>query len=264
MSTADTGARDQIRRMLALVPYLQARDSVTVQQAAADFGVSEQRIRGDLKVLWFCGLPGLGMGDLIDIDMEALEGQDVIRLSNADYLTRPLRLDTTEAAALMVALRTLREGSDHEERPIVDRVIGKIESAAGPGAGLAEQVQVLAPPEFAAREAAREPARVRLQTDDLLVVVEVGREARWIVDYYVTETVEPLDDATAPFADGLRVTMRVGDLAWVARLMLRLGGAVRVVSPPELQDEVRKAAHRALTAYAQTGTYDGEQDTTVK
>ncbi|MFT4011404.1 MAG: WYL domain-containing protein [Nocardioidaceae bacterium] len=245
MSTANTGARDQMRRLLALVPYLQTRDSVSVQQVAADFGVSEQRIRADLRVLWFCGLPGLGMGDLIDIDMEALEGEDVIRLSNADYLTRPLRLDTTEAAALMVALRTLREGSDHEERPIVDRAIAKIEAAAGPAAALAQQVQVLAPPETV--ETGFEAAH-----DDLLVTVSLGREARWVVDYYPTESVEPS-------GDGLRATLRVSDPAWLVRLMLRLGRSGRIVSPPELQSEVREAAQRALRAYERLATYDGDE-----
>ena len=82
-------------------------------------------------MLWFCGLPGLGMGDLIDVDMDALEGEGVIRVSNADYLRRPLRLDSSEASALIVALRALREGSADDVRPIVDRTLGKLEAAAG-------------------------------------------------------------------------------------------------------------------------------------
>ena len=45
-----------------------------------------------------CGLPGGYPDDLIDVDLDALEGPDgvrtdgVIRVSNADYLARPLRL----------------------------------------------------------------------------------------------------------------------------------------------------------------------------
>ena len=90
-----SGARDQVARLLALVPYIQARREVGLAQAAADFGVGEAQIVKDLNVLWFCGLPGLGMGDLIDVDMDALEGEGVIRLSNAEYLSRPLRLDSS-------------------------------------------------------------------------------------------------------------------------------------------------------------------------
>ncbi len=109
------GARDQVTRLLALVPYLRARESVPVQEAAREFGVSAATIRRDIGVLMFCGLPGLGMGDLIEVDFDALEGEDVIRLSNADYLARPLRLDSTEAAALVVGLRSLLEGSGDDQ-----------------------------------------------------------------------------------------------------------------------------------------------------
>ena len=43
-------------------------------------------------MLFLCGLPGGYPDDLIDVDLEALEGDGVIRVSNADYLARPLRL----------------------------------------------------------------------------------------------------------------------------------------------------------------------------
>ena len=74
-----------------------------------DFGVDRQTIVNDLNVLWFCGLPEAVTGDMIDVDMEALETDGVVRLDNADYLRRPLRLTAREALALIVALRTLRE-----------------------------------------------------------------------------------------------------------------------------------------------------------
>jgi len=114
-----SNARDQVQRLLALVPYLRENDGARVDDVAKEFGVRPKQIIADLKVLWFCGLPGLGMGDLIDVDMDALEGEGVIRVSNADYLSRPLRLDSSEAAALIVALRALREGSDDDVRPII-------------------------------------------------------------------------------------------------------------------------------------------------
>ena len=112
-----SGARDQVGRLLALVPYIQSRQEVSVEEAAAAFGVRPAQIVKDLNVLWFCGLPGLGMGDLIDVDMDAVQGDGVIRVSNADYLSRPLRLDSSEASALIVALRALRDGSTPDVRP---------------------------------------------------------------------------------------------------------------------------------------------------
>jgi proteasome accessory factor C len=188
-----SGARDQVARLLALVPYIQSRDEVSLDQAAADFGVRPAQIVKDLKVLWFCGLPGLGMGDLIDIDMDALEGEGVIRLSNVDYLTRPLRLGSSEASALIVALRTLRDGGDESVRPVVDRTLAKLEAAAGDGAALAAHVDV----HLSETDAALATLRA-----DLERAAGEGRQVR--LGYYVpardeaTErTVDPLGLVTA-------------------------------------------------------------------
>lgn len=131
MSTP-SGASGQVARLLKLVPYLHGRDRVSLEQAARVLGVTPEQVVGDLKVLWMCGLPGGYPGDLIDVDLEALEegGDGVLRVSNADYLARPLRLTETEAAALVVALRTLRAGAEPGTAEIVDRAVAKLEAAA--------------------------------------------------------------------------------------------------------------------------------------
>ena len=100
-----SNARDQVQRLLALVPYLRENDGARVDDVAAEFGVRPKQIIADLKVLWFCGLPGAQMGDLIEIDIDAAEGDGVIHLNNADYLARPLRLAADEASR---ARRTVR------------------------------------------------------------------------------------------------------------------------------------------------------------
>ncbi len=120
--------------LLALVPYLRENDGARVDDVATEFGVRPKQIIADLKVLWFCGLPGAQMGDLIEIDIDAAEGEGVIHLNNADYLARPLRLAADEALALLTALRTLREVTAGHDRDAVDRAIAKLEAAAGEGA----------------------------------------------------------------------------------------------------------------------------------
>ena len=86
-----------------------------------------------------CGLPGGYPDDLIDVDIDALEGPDgvrtdgVIKVSNADYLARPLRLSPTEASAVIVALRALRNGAKDDTREVVDRALAKLEAAAAQG-----------------------------------------------------------------------------------------------------------------------------------
>jgi proteasome accessory factor C len=98
---------------------------------AAAFGISEATLREDLNVLWMCGMPGLTPGDLIDIDMDAVDGEGVIHLSNADYLTRPLRLSTEEAMALVLGLQTLHEIAGPGEQVAIERALKKLEEAAG-------------------------------------------------------------------------------------------------------------------------------------
>jgi proteasome accessory factor C len=133
VSAAPPGsAKDQVVRLLRLVPYLYARGTVRVDEAAADLGVSPARLVSDLKVLFMCGLPGGYPDDLIDVDLDALEGDaadGVIRVSNADYLARPLQLSPTEATAVIVALRALRDGAGDATRQIVDRTVAKLETA---------------------------------------------------------------------------------------------------------------------------------------
>jgi len=121
----------QVRRLLSLVPYLREHDGAAVADVAAAFGVSPRTLRADLGVLWMCGMPGLSPGDLIDIDMDAVDGEGVIHLSNADYLTRPLRLTADEALALVLALRTLREIAGPDQRAATDRALAKLELASG-------------------------------------------------------------------------------------------------------------------------------------
>ena len=139
MTTAASGAaRAQVSRLLRLVPYLHARDQVSLDEAARVIGVPPEQLEQDLRVLFLCGLPGGYPDDLIDVDLDALEGDGVIRVSNADYLARPLRLTPTEAGAIIVALRALRAGAEPSTRDVVDRALAKLEAAAAGGTPLVD------------------------------------------------------------------------------------------------------------------------------
>jgi proteasome accessory factor C len=136
------GAKEQVRRMLALVPYLRERRGVHLEQVARDFGVAPAVVVDDLRVMLMCGLPGGMPDDLIDVDLDAVEGEGVVYVGNTDFLPRPLRLVAHEALALIVALRTLRDVAGSGEREAVDRALVKLESAAGDAVGLLDQVDL--------------------------------------------------------------------------------------------------------------------------
>jgi proteasome accessory factor C len=123
-----TGTTDRMTRLLALVPYLTARpEGVALAEAARDFGIGERQLRGDLELLWMCGLPGYGPGDLIDLSFEG----DRVRVTFTAGMVRPLRLTTDEAVALVVALKTLLELPGLAEREAVSHALAKVSATAG-------------------------------------------------------------------------------------------------------------------------------------
>lgn len=135
---ASTGAPDRLARLLALVPYLLARPGIRVADAAADLRISERQLRDDLQLLFVCGLPGYGPGDLIDMSLDG----DTVTITYDAGMDRPLRLTADEALALVVALRALAEVPGLAAADVLERTLAKLESAAGDAAGGADRVAV--------------------------------------------------------------------------------------------------------------------------
>lgn len=130
---------DRFSRLLALVPYFQAHPGVTVTQAAAELGASPSELRDDLQLLFLCGLPGYGPGDLIDLHISE---DDTVFITFDAGMNRPLRLTPSEAIALLVALRALAGVPGLGERDAVTRALAKIAHAAGPQLAEVAQTRV--------------------------------------------------------------------------------------------------------------------------
>jgi proteasome accessory factor C len=145
---------DRLTRLLALVPYLIARPGIPVDEAAADFGVTARQLRKDLELLWMCGLPGYGPGDLIDLSFEG----ETITVTFDAGMNKPLRLTGAEATALLVALRALADTPGVADTDAVRRALAKVEAAAG-AAQPAGVVVGLAAPEAEATAEVREIVR---------------------------------------------------------------------------------------------------------
>lgn len=190
-----SGARDQVARLLTLVPFLHHRDGVRLDEAARLLGTTSDQVLRDLKVLFMCGLPGGLPGDLIDVDLDAIQTEQggvitegVIRVENAEYLARPLRLSATEASAIIVALRMLRDTSTADTRALVGRVLDKLEGAAATAG--AAHIAVTPSPRDAEQVAIAE--RTRLLED----AVEGGRQVR--LTYYVPSRDEESERVVDP------------------------------------------------------------------
>ncbi|MER5264251.1 YafY family protein [Actinosynnema sp. NPDC002837] len=183
-------ATDRLPRLLALVPYLLARPGIPIDEVAADFEVTPKQIRKDLELLWMCGLPGYGPGDLIDL---SFEGETVTVTFDAG-MSRPLRLTAAEATSLLVALRALVETPGVADQDAVQRAVAKIEAAVGQAqpAGVAVGL--------ALREAP-ETARVRDAVSD---GVRRGRALH--LRYYTPSR----DEITARVVDPMRMLLVEG------------------------------------------------------
>jgi proteasome accessory factor C len=182
MTTSPGGAKDQVGRLLRLVPYLHGREQVSLDDAARVMGVPPEQLDKDLRVLFLCGLPGGFPDDLIDVDLDALEGEGVIRVSNVDYLARPLRLTPSEATAIIVALRALRASASADTRDVVDRTLGKLEAAAA-GSPLVDPGEV--------------PSTLALRAD-LEKAIARGRQVQ--ITYYVPARDEESERVVDPHA----------------------------------------------------------------
>jgi proteasome accessory factor C len=132
-----SGATDHLPRLLALVPWLLSHPDSSVGDVAREFEVSEAQIRADVNLLWMCGLPGYGPGDLIDVEWRG----DRVTLSNAETIERPLRITPDEALALIAGLRALSGVPGIVSTASIDRALAKLESAAG-GIPAADKVVV--------------------------------------------------------------------------------------------------------------------------
>jgi proteasome accessory factor C len=81
---------------------------------------------------------------------------------------------------------------------------------------------------------------------DVLVTLELDPAARWLADQFVGAQVEPAGDSAS---GRVVLRLRTRETAWVRRVVLRLGGAARIVAPESLAKEVNDAAMSALAAY---------------
>lgn len=315
-------AQAQVARMLALVPLIERRGEMSIDEASRTLGVAADQLVADLRVLMYCGWPGLMPGDLIEVDLDALDGDGLIKISNADYLARPLRLSSAEAAAIVVALRTLRESTSGDTLDSLDRALAKLEAVTEDGASVDvhvpeaqraaanlrqqlasalsdhrqvrltyyvpardEQTERVVDPislddaqgsaylqawchtaggrrlfrldrildaKVLATEVEEHPELTPLDLstglfrpaeEDPLVTLALAPEARWVAEYYPVEAVR--EDA----AGGLEVDLRVADVRWLQRLLLRLTPHVRVVGPPEFTQSFTEAARAVRNLY---------------
>jgi predicted DNA-binding transcriptional regulator YafY len=305
----------RLERLLAVVPFVVRHPGTTLEELSRLFGVSEGELTGDLNILFLTGLPPYTPGDLIDVQIE--EGR--VWISMADHFSRPVRLTSSEAAALYLKgtellgapglpeAEDLRSALDKLAGALGQETLGTLRAEIGDGGGSPGPLEIVRDAaagsdqleidyyaahrdEVATRRIDPEevfsamgnwyvvawdhradaerlfrvdrirdarPTGRRFEprglagagrdlyspsAEDIEVRLLLGPGARWVAEYYAV--------ADSGERDGdLEVTLPTKDLAWVAKLVLRLGGQVEILGPPELRELARRVADDTLALY---------------
>jgi proteasome accessory factor C len=78
--------------------------------------------------------------------------------------------------------------------------------------------------------------------EDIRVRLRLGPRARWVAEYYEVERVSSEGEV-------LEVILPTKDLAWTAKLVLRLGGEAEILEPTELRSLARTVATETVALY---------------
>lgn len=229
--------RAQLRRMSLLVPFLLTHPGTSVDDLAREFGTTPAQIRKDLTTLSFCGLPGQGMGDLIEV---VYDGDRVSITENAG-IERPLQLTASEASSLVIALRSLAQSPGTVSHDAILGALAKLESAAG------SRVQ---------SPVAVETSPASDTADQLRVALERDRAVR--IDYWTASR----DEVTTRTVDPIRV-FRVDGLDYLEG-WCRRAEAVRTfrldrIGTLDVLDEAREQ-HQAPARDLSAGVYTPSED----
>lgn len=117
----------RLGRILLMLPYAIQNPGVSVADLSQRFGVAKKDIIDDLNLVFMCGLPGYGPGDLIDVSID----DDRIYVDMADYFAAPLRLTPGEALSLYAGGVALSELPDLENADSLQRALKKLGAALG-------------------------------------------------------------------------------------------------------------------------------------
>ena len=97
MTSPKTAKR--LNRILAMLPWVIANSGASVTEVCDRFGYTRRELAADLDLVFVCGLPGYGPGDL----MVAYIDEDEVVVELADYFANPIRLTPPEALSLLAA-----------------------------------------------------------------------------------------------------------------------------------------------------------------
>ena len=131
-------ADERLQRLLALIPWVAARDGPRVDEVCARFDCTQAELVDDLDLLFMCGLHPYTPDVLIEVDIT--DGR--VWIKYAEYFSRPLRLTPAEGLALLAAGRTVLATSGGDDDGPLARGLEKLAAAMGVDAGEAVEIEL--------------------------------------------------------------------------------------------------------------------------
>jgi proteasome accessory factor C len=118
----------RLTRILSMLPWVIVNPGATVHEVCDRFGYTPRELAADLDLVFVCGLPGYGPGDL----MVAYIDEDEVVVEMADYFSAPLRLSPPEALSLLASGMALLSAGEASEA--LQRAVDKLQAVVLPDA----------------------------------------------------------------------------------------------------------------------------------
>jgi len=135
---AKTPGAERLMRLWGMLVYLGHHAAVPVDTLANEFGVSRSQVRKDLLTLAGVETPGQLGFYLVDLDFDALEEDDEVRLKIGAPVTIPMHFTDDDVAPLIAGLQALAEsefvGAMPDRVEVVHSALMKLKEIAGPQA----------------------------------------------------------------------------------------------------------------------------------
>jgi proteasome accessory factor C len=130
----------RLSKILAMLPWVIANEGATVQEVCDRFGYTRKTLIDDLNLVFVCGLPGYGPGEL----MVAYVDEDEVVIEMADYFSSAPQLTSDQALRLLVSGMT--KATIDEPSPALSSALEKLQTVLFPSGQETLVMNVADPP----------------------------------------------------------------------------------------------------------------------
>jgi proteasome accessory factor C len=135
----------RLSRILAMIPWVIANPGSSVEEVCRRFGYTESDLAQDLNIVFVCGLPGYGPGDLMSAEII----DDEVVIDMAEYFEDAPRLAPAEALALLAAGMAITASGQGGE--VLEDAVDKLSAALLPEGSEVIDIDLAAEPELVGR-----------------------------------------------------------------------------------------------------------------